>query len=232
MFRLLPLAIVASCLPAAVAAPVPKDAQGREAVLRTFGTPTDPTKEAEFAVEGRKLVVRLPKPMPRVRTRMDFPHTAREASGDFVLQVKLSYPLSEKVPALGAGLCAAGGIYIADGSGDHVLFHCGHQPCGLADGTTRWDANFFIEYSRADRPQHHQNNTGEREGLPVYLRLTREKGVVTPAYSYDGKKWTSQQSGPMKLPEKVTVGVYALQTSGQPTAVTFEGLTVTPVESK
>lgn len=230
MLRLFSLALLAACSLVAFAAPVPKQVQERDAILKLFGTPTDPSKEAEFAIEGQKLVIRLPKPTPRNSFALTFPHTLRSVSGDFVLQVKVSYPLPEKVPPVGMGkMCAAGGLFIWDSEENHVLFHRHHQPCGLFDGTTRWDTNFCIEYNRGVTSMHHQNGHGKSEAPPVYLRLTREKGVVTPTYSYDGKQWEKQQPGEMKLPEKVMVGIYALRTADTPTTVTFEGFSVTPI---
>ncbi len=227
MRRSLPLLLFA--VPFAVAAPVPKQVQERDAILKLFGTPSDPKKEAEFAIEGQKLLIKLSKPTTRDSFALAFPHTERSVSGDFMLQVTVSYPLPEKVPALGGGMCAAGGLFIWDSEENHVIFHRGHQPCGLFDGTTRWDTNFFIEYNRGVTSLHHQNGPGKQDAPPVHLRLTREKGVVTPTYSYDGEKWTKQQAGEMKLPDKVMVGIYALRTAGDVTAVTFEKFTVMPL---
>ena len=230
MIRLLALAFLAGV---AVGAPVPKDLQGRDAVLRRFGTPNDPSNEAEFAVEGEKLLIKLPKTAPAVRTAgLGYPHTLRPVSGDFELQVKVSYPLPEKVPPLAAGACAVGGLVIWDGANNHVMFQRYHQPCGLADGTTRWDNNFRIEFNRPAKSMHHQNGGGQLDAPPVFLKLTRKKGIVSTAHSYDGKEWKAMQSGAMEFPEKVQVGVYAFRTTGEPTAVTFEGFTVTPVEDK
>lgn len=231
MVRLLALVVVASLVAVAGAAPVPKQAQERDEVIRLFGTPNDPSKDAEFAVEGKKLLIKLPKAAGPTRIgALPFPHTMRPVSGDFVLQVKVSYPLPEKVPALGAGKCAAGGLFIWGDENNNVLFHRHHQPSELADGTTKWDTAFCIEYNRGVKSQHYGNYGGLLEAPPVYLRITREKGVISPAYSYDGERWTKQQSEKMEFPEKVQVGVYAYRTAGEATAVTFEGLTITPIE--
>jgi hypothetical protein len=157
----------------------------------------------------------------------------RSASGDFVLQVKVTSPLPEKVPPVGGGkVCAAGGLFIWDSENNHVLFHRHHQPCGLFDGTTRWDTMFCTEYNCGVKSMHHQNGPGKMEAPPVYLRLTREKGVVSPTYSYDGKEWEKQQTRKMELPEKVMVGIYALRTHETPITVTFEEFTITPIAAE
>jgi hypothetical protein len=219
-------------VPLVVAAPVPKSAQERDAIVRQFGTFNDPSKDAEFVTSGQKLTIRLPKPTLRNSFALTFPHTLREVSGDFVLRVKVSYDLPAKVPALGGGMCAAGGLLIWAGEENHVLFQRHHQPCGLFDGSTRWDTSFCIEYNRGVKSQHHQNTIGVKDAAPIHLRLTREKGVVSTAYSFDGQTWKDQQPGPMELPEKVMVGVYALQTTGTEAAVTFENFSVTPLAAE
>src|SRR5204862_2648554 len=137
------------------AAPVPKQAQEREALARHYGTFTDPTGDSGYTADGAKLVIKLPKETGPTRVgSLPFPHTKRYVEGDFVLEVKVTYPLPEKVPAVGAGMCAAGGLFIWDSDTNNVLFHRHHQPCGLADGTTRWDVAYCTEYNRGAKSQH------------------------------------------------------------------------------
>jgi hypothetical protein len=230
--RIIVFPILSLFIASVIAAPVPKEVKQDEEVIRLFGKPQNPQKQAEFAIRGKSLSIHLTKKIPRNEQGLKFPHTLREARGNFELEVTMRYTLPEKVPPLGGGAHAVGGIFIWESDENHVLFQRYHQPCGRFDGTTAWDMNFRLEFNRPKLPQHHQHGVGKRESPPIRLRLTRDNGTLSTAYRTEGEDWKTLDSGEMKFPETVHVGVYALRETDAPATVEFENFTVTPIPKK
>src|SRR5262249_60356011 len=64
------------------------------------------------------------------------------------------------------------------------------------------------------------------KGKSTWLKLERRKDKVTASYSHDGKEWTEAKQITVELPNKLHIGVAAVNTSAQAFSVEFEGIKI------
>ncbi len=144
------------------------------------------------------------------------PRVVRQIEGDFEVQVKVAgdfkpvgpaeRPVDE--PANGAGL-----IVVGEGE-QHVILD---RKVFIRKGTT------FTSVELGQRGE--GGNRGKRyrqlgPGTP-YLRLARKGNQFLASVSSDGKEWQALDPLESHLPDRVKVGVVAINTSKEPFSVTF-----------
>ena len=179
----------------------------------------DPDRDCRIHREGETLVIDLPN-KPHNRTPFsglfNVPRVVRPIEGDFEVQVKVEgefkpvgpaeRPVDE--PSNGAGL-----IVLGEGE-SHVILD---RMVFIRKGTT------FTSVELAQRGE--GGNRGRRNAQfghgTTYLRLARKGNQILASVSSDGKEWESLDVLESRLPDRVKVGVVAINTSKEPFSVTF-----------
>jgi serine/threonine protein kinase/regulation of enolase protein 1 (concanavalin A-like superfamily) len=201
-----------------VAATVPASApvDGR---IDEWGTVIDPDDDCDIQCDGKTVVIDLPNtphdltPFSRL---FNAPRVVRPIEGDFEMTVKVEGEFkpvgpSERhfdEPSNGAGLIALG-----DGE-QHVILD---RMAFIRKGTLVTSVELA---QRGDG-----GNRGRRDAQlghgTTYLRLARKGNQILASVSSDGNEW--QALDPIKsfLPDRVNVGVVAINTSKERFSVTF-----------
>ena len=63
-------------------------------------------------------------------------------------------------------------------------------------------------------------------GRSTWLKLCRQGDRMTASYSHDGDDWIVAKEFPVDFPEKVSVGIAALNTASAAFSVNFEGFSI------
>ena len=172
------------------AAPVPKDEAGR--ITRVYGTVHDPDKGAELRTAGDTLHFSVPLG-PRLFVPFKGVHNAprvwREVRGNFVVSVKVSFPIRTAIPPrhkdAAAARAGAGLVVWLDEESYLTLTRDERESDGKPG-----------EYFRSEWCQKISNRSSADFAAPGrsgYLRVERWEKGLNCSHSLDGKKWTAQE---------------------------------------
>ena len=212
------------------AAPAPGDKPAREGgaqKVEGWGEFTDAGGQSKARKDGARVTIEVPAgsfDLYPESQNVNAPRLLQDATGDFSVQVKV----------VGKVMGEKG----AEATGRDVAFN--------AATLLIWqDENNFVRYDRAGfhkagKPNHqtyyHIYQDGKRTAhlnrpLAVkdsWLRLERKGDKVIASWSQDGKSWQNYPAQDVKLPDKVKVGVAALNASSKSFVASFEELKLTP----
>ena len=213
---------------AVVAAPVPKEALTPPMEL-LFGKPFDPSKSCEYKLDGKKLVISVPGTVESPATRLEgAPRTKREVTGDFEMEIVVSY----KLPDPPAGAHAGAGLAIWQDEQRFALANRHHWPAGA-----KYTGGFDVHYENPDggaRASHGavlDADTGPEK--KARLRLRRVGDTVSTSESRDdGKTWNKLTEAECKLPATVNAGVVVFNSLKAKMEVTCDELTIKPLPKK
>ncbi len=218
--------LTALLLGPSAAAPVPREARVPP-MEQLFGVPDDPTKSCDYRLDGRKLVLTVPGTVEAPATKLaGAPRTKKEVTGDFEMEVVVSYQLPD--PPIDGH--AGAGLAIWQDDARFALANRHHWRAGAG-----WTGGFDVHYKHpgGNRISHGATCEGAGPDQPTRLRLRRQNDVVTTWESRDdGKTWKKLTEGELKLPATVNVGVVAFNSLKAKMEVTCESLTVTPLGNK
>jgi regulation of enolase protein 1 (concanavalin A-like superfamily) len=213
-------------LPAADKKPAAKK-QAAQAV-EGWGTVTNPANDASVGEKEGKLTIKVPggnhNLNPTLRYGTNAPRVMQKVTGDFTIQVKVTFtdpPGTTSAvngrPFNGAGLLVwqdeqnflrlERNCYW-DGAGQLVCYPpliedwIGGQ---YTSGTPPVAATFFT-------------------GPSTWFRLSRQGRNLGLSMSQDGAEWSTLRTVTMDLPDEVSVGVAAVNSSTKPFTAEFEGL--------
>ena len=204
------------------AAPVPKEVLTPPMEV-LFGKPFDPSKSCEFKLDGKKLILTVPGTVECPATKLDgAPRTKRAVTGDFEMEVVVSY----KLPDPPVGGHAGAGLAIWQDEQHFALANRHHWPAGA-----KYNGGFDVHYENPDgggRVSHGavlDADTGP--DAKARLRLRRQGDTVTTWESRDdGKTWNKLTEGECKLPATVSAGVVAFNSIKAKMEVTCDELTI------
>jgi hypothetical protein len=187
-----------------------------------WGTVTDPEGDCTVVSQGGRLTITVPNTPHDLNpvAGMSAPRVLQEVKGDFVVTVKVT---GEFEPVLGFN--GAGLLVWAD-SRNYVRLERNRY-------TVPGQAGYFCypplyEYYKNGVYQ----NTDplpvpdDFRGSSLWLRLERRGSRLACEYSFDGREWRQGYAIAVDLPERVQVGVAAVNTSQKPFTVTFEEFSV------
>ena len=220
----LPIALL---LAPGLAAPVPKEVRIPPMEL-LFGKPDDASKLCEYKLDGKKLIISVPGTVESPATRLaGAPRTKKEVTGDFEMEVIVSYKLPD--PPVGAH--AGAGLAIWQDDQRFALANRHHWPAGAM-----YMGGFDVHYEHPDgaRVSHGAAlDAGTGPDQKARLRLRRQKDVVSTWESRDdGKTWNKLTEAELKLPATVYAGVVAFNSLKAKMEVTCDSLTITPLGKK
>lgn len=195
-----------------------------------WGTVVDPDGDCAITASDGKITVVVPgkthdlSSYHNIYKKRNAPRILQEIGGDFTVQVKVTgafdpganSTLPEADPFNGAGLLlwADDENFLRLERNVWTTSHGGHssyQP--------------LFEYWKNDKDLTPcaASNRPFFTGSSTYLRLTRRGNQVRAAVSGDGVNWIETDPVTVQFPEKIEVGVDAINTSKQPFNVEFTG---------
>jgi len=231
------LLVFATLAGLAPGAPVPKE-NPTERMKRLFGEWVTPSEDYKITPDERVLRFSMPDTSKITmddpssqRGLPQYPRSLKTVSGDFVMTVRVmtNVPNDVQVDKQPETFGVAGGLYFTSKSSNGFVT-LRHQP----DVQNKWQSTF--RHSYLVRVQNGSSGTGSTSPSgrppqePAWLRITRTGDNFLFFKSVDGKKWLSIPSGeiPNKaLEAELTVGVFAMQRTGKPIEVEFDGFSIT-----
>ena len=162
---------------------------------------------------------------------MSAPRVLKEVEGDFVVQVKVTgdFKPGEQSASPNTSSFNGAGLLIWQDSKNYVRLE---RNAWWVPGEGKYFC--YPPLFEHFRDGQYQNTDPDGttddffKGRSTWLKLERREGKVIASYSHDGKEWTEVKQIVVELPQKVQVGVAAVNTSRKPLAVTFEELAVRP----
>jgi regulation of enolase protein 1 (concanavalin A-like superfamily) len=200
-------------------------------ILPGWGEAIDPNKNCQISADGAKLTIEVPSGLHDLwHNQTNMARVVQNVEGDFLVEVTVR-GVTPPTP----GQYHAGTLFIQKDDRTLVHLQCG---CGNNNGkpdhtchlATEWDGKDFLPKG-ASKPAFFWFGGALPQGHGR-LRLERRQGKIHPSYSEDdGKTWKKHPYGvfPMDLPDKVKVGVGAINNSGAPLRVEFDDLLIKPV---
>lgn len=196
--------------------------------LPNWGQVNDPDGDCTIASTNEQLTISVPgtthdlSSYHSIYKKRNAPRVLQEAAGDFTVQVKVSATfepgkagtLPEADPFNGAGLL------LWDNDENFLRFECN---VWITPRGERFSYLPLFEYWKKDKNM--MTNTPSARSFsprqPVYLRLTRQGNRISTTFSNDGVNWMQTNSVTVQFPQKIKVGVDAINTSKQPFTVEF-----------
>jgi regulation of enolase protein 1 (concanavalin A-like superfamily) len=211
--------------PFAVAAPVPK--VPTPSLVELFGTPEDPDKDCKFTLTGKTLRVDVPgKPHDMVMDRKlaNPPRVMRPVRGEFAAEVTVKFAAPDGVKVAADKplvIFKAGLLLVADK--DHFAYH-GDTAIVTADRTNR---QYELGVRKGENSERIGSSGAVGRGESVRLRLERSGRKVRLLVCEEDANWRELHAFDDRLPDGVSVGVYAAHNGSTPFSAEFEGFSVT-----
>jgi hypothetical protein len=218
-----------TCLLAA-AAPAPEKTPG---TTPGWGKVTDPDGDCTVIGGKRMLTIKVPGGTHDLNVThggTQAPRVLRSVVGDFTAQVKVTCDLTpgDKPGKEGSASSFFGAGLLLWQDKDNYL-RLERNAWWVADAARHASYPPLVEYFKNGEYQNTDpagTLDGAFKGRSTWLRLERKGDSVTASYSHDGKEWTEAKTVEVKLPEKVQIGVDAVNTSAKELAVEFTEFTV------
>lgn len=195
-----------------------------------WGAVVDQDKDCEASAKDGTLTITVPGTLHDLNKRngMNAPRVVREVVGDFELRVKVigGFKPGEE-SALESGLrFNSAGLLLWHDEQNYVRL----ERNIMVSGSTTYCFPPLCEIF-SEGKYRGINKTVTTEPYftdeATWLRLKREGDYFKPAVTHDGETWEELQRVESILPDKLLIGVSAINTSKTPLTVTFEGLSVT-----
>jgi regulation of enolase protein 1 (concanavalin A-like superfamily) len=223
------LAVLAAGLLAAGAAADDKKPQ----TIPDWGTVTDPEGDCTIKADGQKLRITIPEGTHDLNQKiggMKAPRVLQEVAGDFTVQVKVTgdFNPGDKAAAENASPFVSGGLLVWQDEKNYLRVERNAWWIAAAGKTGCFPP--LVEYYR-DGEYQETNPDGTLDdffkGRSTWLRIERRGEKATVSYSHDGKEWTVVKEITTGFPDKVQVGVAAINTAAKPLTVEFEEFKLT-----
>jgi len=193
-----------------------------------WGQVVEPDGDCTIAATGGVLTVTVPgtthdlSSYHSIYKKRNAPRVMQEADGDFTVQVKVSgaFEPGKAGTIPGAHPFNGAGLLLWDNSENYVRLE--RNVWTMPKGEHESYLPLF-EYWKDDKDL----TLGTPSTKPfftspsTYLRITRVGNKVTAAVSNDGEEWTETRPITVQFPEKLKVGVDAINTSKRPFTVEF-----------
>ncbi len=212
--RNLVLLCVTACVLAAGAVAQEKKPQK----IKDWGEVVDPDGDCKVLEAKGRVTITIPatnhdlNPTPRFNN-LSAPRILQEVDGDFLLQVKvLAFPRPEKGTSTKIHSYVAAGLVIWQDSNNFVRL------TRSANGDTG------VLFASMEAFQEGRMAGDSGAGVPdqdLYLRVERVAAKTALSVSLDGEKWAPLRLPPMKLADRLKVGVVAINSTTKEFAPEF-----------
>lgn len=230
MSRFALVCVLGACAALAPAAPVPHPVVEKERVAEMWG---ETAGAGEFEARGKQLTIRSAPLLPDFHSRgpFSFPHTLREARGNFAVTthlVELSEPTERDV---GDTHGSYAGLYATDGGHGVACLVLDYRPGGAKGPAAAPKRGLYLAEWNLNRACGSKENVLIKPGT-VRLRLIRSGNVLALATSADGATWSEPHPlvDEMPLADTVWVGVVAGTMKQRTVCATFADLTIEPLK--
>ena len=209
----------------------PNTAQG----IPGWGEVTDPDGDCVVKADGGIITITVPgtvHTLSNFDTKKSAPRVMREVVGDFTVQVKVTGQFdpggeaAEGVAARGRSSYNGAGILLWDSGNNYIRLE---RNAWVLDGGRRHSYSPLFEYWKDNKNT--TPSAGRQKsffkGECTYLRMTRHGDNIRAAVSNDGVEWIETDSITTQFPNKVKVGVAALNSSKKPFTVEFSEFKLT-----
>jgi regulation of enolase protein 1 (concanavalin A-like superfamily) len=223
MFRTLcPIVLLLAAITVGIAAPVKeKKAQ----TIKGWGTVVDPDRDCKVTLDEGKVTITVPITCHDLTyqedgTKRNAPRILQDLKGDFRVQVKVRvFPLpQENTSSSGKFSFVSSGLLMWIDDKNFLRLE------RAAEGSSQGP---FLRVERFEngRPVTNKNARPSVDN-DTWLRMDYKDGKLTYSFSEDGKEWKELHAEELKLPEKVKVGVHAINTTTVTFSPTLEELKV------
>jgi regulation of enolase protein 1 (concanavalin A-like superfamily) len=188
-----------------------------------WGDVVDPDGDCKFAVKGKALKIVVPGTIHDLTAEtgdMSAPRVLRDVEGDFILQVKVGGEVTHHGGRVSKTYLAYHGAGLLIWIDDKTYIRLERAMVVQEDE----DVHYINLGLRKDGDVEEQNRIFPDQS--VFLRLERHGGRVVGAVSPDGVRWSLLHSFEVALPERLKVGVVAVNTSTEPLTADFEDFEV------
>jgi regulation of enolase protein 1 (concanavalin A-like superfamily) len=194
------------------------------ATVPGWGQMLDPDGDCTIGQRGEALTIDIPATPHDLSAelgRVNSPRVLQEVQGDFTIQVKVCGTIRPTAPATIPSRVPfqSGGLLMLVDRNNYVRME---RAAFSRDGVLR-------SYASLEARTGGQRPTAVSAGLldqDAYLRLQRRGNQLRGSYSIDGRQWTSLAPMNVAYPDRVAIGVTAVNAAQQPLAVRFEELLV------
>lgn len=193
-----------------------------------WGQVVDPDRDCEIVLEGASLKMTVPGTLHdlNVRRAMNAPRVVQELEGDFQLQVKVTGAFTPGPASVIAGSDLrfnSAGLLLWSDQNNYVRLERNIMQFGA---TTACMPPLFELFSDGQYRGASPATTTDPyfEGDSTWLRLERRGDYFLATISHDGQHWLAPLKRELILPDRLQVGVAALNTSNAPHTVTFSEL--------
>lgn len=223
MFRTLsPILFLVVAFAVVEAAPVKEK---KVQTIKGWGTVVDPDRDCKIALDEGKVTITVPTTCHDLTytddgTKRNSPRVLQDVKGDFRVQVKVRvFPLPQENTSSNCkfSFVSCGLLLWMD---DKNFLRLERAAEGSSQGP-------FIRVERFEngRPVTNKNARPSADN-DTWLRIEYKDGKLTYSFSEDGKDWTELHAEETKLPDKVKVGVHAINTTTVTFSPTLEELKV------
>ena len=205
---------------------LPTQARGPH-IIAGWGTVTDPDGDCSVSVKGRKVAVTIPGTVHDISimyAKKNAPHILRTVSGDFTVETKLSGAFDPgNISAKPHRQCFNGaGLLIWINARSYIRLE--RDIIVEPSGKRAFSYTPLFEFWENGKvhPHAHGNYKPFFTSRSTELKLTRRGNKIYVAVNADGVKWVYLAPAIAAFPQKMQVGIDAINTSKKPFTVVFE----------
>jgi regulation of enolase protein 1 (concanavalin A-like superfamily) len=191
-----------------------------------WGTVVDPDGDCRVRQDKGKLTITVPKTYHDLtyqedRFKLNAPRVLQPAKGDFQLQVEVAtFPIPDAdTSSSGAATFVSSGLLVWADEKNFIRM----ERAATGGGSAPF---IWVELFQDGKSVTHKAQ--DIEDKPTHLRVSRSGDKLTFETSPDGKDWTEVHSAELKLPEKIQVGVLAINTTTREFSAQLQGLKAGP----
>jgi hypothetical protein len=201
--------------------------------IHGWGTLIDSDNDCTIKEEAGKLAITVPSGTHDLNMKvggMKAPRVLREVDGDFIAQVKVSGEFDPGDQAADSDTTSFNGAGLLLWQDEKNYLRLERNAWWSRQDKATACYSPLIEYYLDGEYQGTRPKVDSAEffkASSTWLKLERRGDKVTASYSHDGQEWTMAKEIMVEIPQRIQVGVAAVNTSKKPFAVEFEEFRVT-----
>jgi regulation of enolase protein 1 (concanavalin A-like superfamily) len=216
----------------------PPIVEKKSSAIRGWGNVVDIDGDCTVQGDKEKLTITVPDTLHSLSSSISVnaPRVLQEVDGDFTATVRVSgeFVPGEKATKPSGYPFNGAGLLIWGDQGNFIRLE--RNVWWMADQQVHASYTPLFQYFKAGEEQQNVCPPGTSkeffQGRSTCFRLERKGDHVTAWYSHDGKEWTAVKEIAVDLPQKVQVGVAAINSSNKAFTVEFTDLKIVAAKPK